>query len=44
MENPVIPITNRVKKIQQQLAEMKKLIEKAEQAQNTSPKKLALTF
>jgi len=44
MENPRMLIINRVKKIQQKLAELKKLVEKAEQKKATSPKKLELTI
>ncbi len=43
MNNPVTKITNRVKKIQQKLADLKKLVEQAEKNKDVSPKKLELT-
>lgn len=42
MKNPVVPITDRIKKIQQKLTELKKLVENAEENSANSPKKLEL--
>lgn len=43
MKKTITPITDRIKGIRQKLAEIKKLVEKAEQNKDISSKKLELT-